>query len=126
MVALEQVFSDVESSHAGSSVSSCASSASMAGSMKNIKLPVRPFDRSVPQPEDSRREFYAKCLSVKFSFPPDHPAQSAKVAKLYKKAQKNNIPTAEYQYFIEFELNKCESKSKKTSRHSQPSSRSSK
>ena len=68
VVSLEQIFSDIESSHAASSVSSCESS--LAGSMKNIKLPVRPFDRGSMPPEDSRREFYAKCLSVKFSFPP--------------------------------------------------------
>ena len=78
------MYSDVESSHNGSTVSSSASS--LAGSMKNIKLPVRPFEQGNIAHEDTRREFYAKCLSVKFSFPPDHPAQSAKVAKLYKKS----------------------------------------
>jgi hypothetical protein len=41
-------------------------------------------DPEAPSPEDLRREFYTKCLLIKFSFAPRDAAQFVKVNKLYE------------------------------------------
>mmetsp|Transcript_3253 Transcript_3253/g.6706 ORF Transcript_3253/g.6706 Transcript_3253/m.6706 type:complete len:318 (-) Transcript_3253:1354-2307(-) len=61
-----------------------------------------------PSSEDLKREFYTKCLLIKFTLESTDPAQYVKVNKLYELALRENIPVSDWDNFIKQQFAKPE------------------
>jgi hypothetical protein len=66
-------------------------------------------DTSGPSADDFKREFYTKCLLIKFSFAPKDAAQFVKVNRLFEVrsqqlALASQVPIAEWDAFILHQL----------------------
>lgn len=66
-------------------------------------------DSEAPSPEDLRREFYTKCLLIKFSFAPKDAAQYVKVNKLYEvsitqRVLAEGVPVDQWDTYIKKQL----------------------